>query len=86
MEALLLVYRLVLKTANLGNALANIVFALPNDELRYYDRWLFGIDLLRLLNADPVLNLVAMTVQVTFAAFRYGQQLNDRPYIARRPS
>ena len=85
-EALLLVRRLVLQAASIGNTLAHIMFALPNDELRYYDRWVFGIDLLRLLNSDPVLSLATMTVQVTFAAFRYGQELGDRPYIARRPS
>lgn len=81
-EGLLLIRRFALQSANLGQTLLNLVFALPNDELRYYTPERFGADLIRLFMTDPVLNWVQMTLRVTFAAFRYGTQINDRPYMA----
>lgn len=67
------------------NQTINIVFALPNDELKYYrdNENSFQKDLEFLLQRHcQKLNLDSLCVNVKFMAFKYSSQTEHRPYNA----
>ena len=62
-----------------------IVFALPNDELKYYkdeaESFKNDVDFLISKRCED-LNIKNITLQVKFVAFKYGSQVQHRPYNA----
>ncbi len=62
-----------------------IVFALPNDELKYYrdEQGSFQKDVAFLISRHcKALNITDMHLQIKFLAFKYGTQIQHRPYNA----
>lgn len=62
-----------------------IVFALPNDELKYYrdKQNSFQKDVTFLISKRcTALNIKNMHLQIKFLSFKYGSQLHQRPYNA----
>lgn len=78
LEGCLLVEELLLQRSAKGEREVEIVFALPNDELKYYPRETFQKDL-QIFLAKRNLSISA---KVLFMPFKYGTQPSDRPYNA----
>lgn len=86
LEGCLLVEEIFMQEAlNKGAADIQIVFALPNDEIKYYrDKGhSFQKDIAFLISKRcTTLNIKNIHLQIKFLAFKYGSQLHDRPYNA----
>lgn len=81
LEAFLLIEKL-LRSRN--TTAHEIIFALPNDELKYYPQDIFEDDLRSFLqHTFPTQELSNYHISVRFLSFFYGSQETQRPYNAR---
>ena len=87
LEGCLLVDEIVMQeVTNKGESDIQIVFALPNDEIKYYkDKGnSFQKDVSFLISKRcATMNVKNIRLQVKFLAFKYGSHLTERPYNAR---
>ncbi|MGR3973582.1 MAG: hypothetical protein QRY72_03310 [Candidatus Rhabdochlamydia sp.] len=68
-----------------ANANIQIVFALPNDEFKYYKdtQNSFQKDIQYLISKNyPSLGLYNISINIKFLSFQYGSKIEDRPYNA----
>jgi hypothetical protein len=87
LEGCLLVDEIFMQeVTNKGASNIQIVFALPNDELKYYkdEENSFQKDVAFLISKRcETLDIKNIRLQVKFLAFKYGSDLNERPYNGR---
>lgn len=62
-----------------GRKTIEVVFAMPNDESKYYED--FPKDIPEMLKKDFGIALQGVAVKITMRSFLYGGAFSDRPYI-----
>lgn len=80
-EGYYLIRESVKKRLSCGEKKVNIVFALPNDEGKYYRD--LPEDLERMLHADFGTAFSDLEITVSFLFFEYGKSMTERPYIGK---
>ncbi len=80
-ESYFLVRKLVEKGLSLGQKKFQIVFALPNDESKYYKD--FSEEVKNMLSAEFGDRLNDSAVTISFLFFAYGGSLEARPYLGK---
>jgi len=86
LEGCLLVDEIFMQEAYKGASDIQIVFALPNDEIKYYKdkENSFRKDVVFLISKRcATMNIKNIRLQIKFLAFKYGAHLTERPYNAR---
>lgn len=66
-----------------GQKKIQIAFVFPNDESKYYSD--YPKDIEKMLQADFGEDVYGVDINISFRFFEYGDSVNSRPYIDRRP-
>ena len=84
LEGCLLVDELFVKQLKNNANEIQLVFALPNDELKYYkdNERSFQKDITFIISKHSNLNINNINLEIIFLGFKYGLELQDRPYNA----
>lgn len=80
-EGFYLVQRSIRKGLELGQKKIEVVFALPNDEWKYYKDFPNDID--AMLKAEFGSTLNKIEVNITFQFFKYTNNIKSRPYLSK---
>jgi hypothetical protein len=81
-EGYYLIRESVEKGLSKGQKKIEIAFVLPNDEGKFYKD--FPNDIARMLQLDFSERLIGIQVNISFQFFKYGENVDSRPYIEKR--